>query len=278
MELYLSDHPSDCAGCERGSCEMQRLAHDVGLAEVRYGLGGASHLAETAGRVEPLLRLRPGRLHRLLAVRAGLLRDPGHLRAHRVGARLRLADHPRRHRLPVARSASRAAPACRPARPTPSPRSRSSRSGCRPARWSRRAPTAGSAARSRPRCRARATRPGSCGWCRGRTAAPTRGTRASRAASPTATPRTATGRWRRWCATRSTTSGRSSRGRRRSSGSPPGSSGCARSTASVRSAASRRRGAPTRRSTSSRRWCGRRSATTTSTPARGSATPPPATG
>ena len=58
----------------------------------------------------------------------------------------------------------------------------------------------------------------------------------------------------------------------------PASSGCARSTASVRSAASRRRGAPTRRSTSSRRWCGRRSATTTSTPARGSATPPPATG
>ncbi|MFL6176813.1 MAG: 2Fe-2S iron-sulfur cluster-binding protein, partial [Ornithinibacter sp.] len=46
MELYLSDHPSDCAGCARGSCEMQRLAHDVGLAEVRYGLGGASHLAE----------------------------------------------------------------------------------------------------------------------------------------------------------------------------------------------------------------------------------------
>ena len=49
------------------------------------------------------------------------------------------------------------------------------------------------------------------------------------------------------------------------------------STASARSAASPRAGAPTRRCTSSRRWCGRRSATTTSTPARGSATPPPAT-
>ncbi len=49
------------------------------------------------------------------------------------------------------------------------------------------------------------------------------------------------------------------------------------STASARSAASPPRAAPTRRSTSSRRWSGRRSATTTSTPAPGSATPPPAT-
>ena len=51
-----------------------------------------------------------------------------------------------------------------------------------------------------------------------------------------------------------------------------------RSTASARSAASPRRGAPTRRSTSSRRWCAPRSATTTSTPAPGSATRPPGTG
>jgi formate dehydrogenase major subunit len=26
MELYLSDHPTDCAGCARGNCEMQALA------------------------------------------------------------------------------------------------------------------------------------------------------------------------------------------------------------------------------------------------------------
>ena len=38
MELYLSDHPADCQGCARGSCEIQSLAHDVGSAEVRYGL------------------------------------------------------------------------------------------------------------------------------------------------------------------------------------------------------------------------------------------------
>ena len=39
MELYLSDHPADCAGCERGSCDLGRLAADAGVAEVRYGLG-----------------------------------------------------------------------------------------------------------------------------------------------------------------------------------------------------------------------------------------------
>ncbi|MFK5645968.1 formate dehydrogenase subunit alpha [Ornithinimicrobium sp. LYQ121] len=38
MELYLSDHPADCAGCARGSCEVLELARRTGLAEVRYGL------------------------------------------------------------------------------------------------------------------------------------------------------------------------------------------------------------------------------------------------
>ena len=40
MELYLSDHPADCAGCARGSCEMQELAQRTGVAEVRYGIPG----------------------------------------------------------------------------------------------------------------------------------------------------------------------------------------------------------------------------------------------
>lgn len=48
MELYLSDHPVDCAGCARGNCEMQQAAHATGVAEVRYGLDGANHLDEGA--------------------------------------------------------------------------------------------------------------------------------------------------------------------------------------------------------------------------------------
>ncbi|MGL5810993.1 MAG: formate dehydrogenase subunit alpha [Nocardioides sp.] len=41
MELYLSDHPVDCAGCARGSCEIQALSRVVGAAEVRFGVGSA---------------------------------------------------------------------------------------------------------------------------------------------------------------------------------------------------------------------------------------------
>ena len=59
MELYLSDHPADCAGCARGNCEMQALASDVGLAEVRYGLGGASHLAEARDQSNPYFAYDP---------------------------------------------------------------------------------------------------------------------------------------------------------------------------------------------------------------------------
>ena len=47
MELYLSDHPTDCAGCATGNCEMQALAVQVGAAEVRYG-PGRTHLTEAA--------------------------------------------------------------------------------------------------------------------------------------------------------------------------------------------------------------------------------------
>ncbi len=59
MELYLSDHPTDCPGCERGSCEMQGLALETGVAEVRYGMGGASHLAEPADASNPYFDYDP---------------------------------------------------------------------------------------------------------------------------------------------------------------------------------------------------------------------------
>ncbi|WP_237565886.1 formate dehydrogenase subunit alpha [Ornithinimicrobium cerasi] len=41
MELYLTDHPVDCPGCARGTCEIQALARRTGVAEVRYGLPAA---------------------------------------------------------------------------------------------------------------------------------------------------------------------------------------------------------------------------------------------
>ena len=59
MELYLSDHPQDCPGCARGSCEVQRLAAEVGVAEVRYGLGGASHIDDAGDQTNPYFAYDP---------------------------------------------------------------------------------------------------------------------------------------------------------------------------------------------------------------------------
>ncbi len=44
MELYISDHPLDCLTCAaNGNCELQTMAGEVGLREVRYGMAGANH-------------------------------------------------------------------------------------------------------------------------------------------------------------------------------------------------------------------------------------------
>jgi formate dehydrogenase major subunit len=45
MELYISDHPLDCLTCSaNGDCELQDMAGNVGLREVRYGYEGENHL------------------------------------------------------------------------------------------------------------------------------------------------------------------------------------------------------------------------------------------
>ncbi|TAL39564.1 MAG: formate dehydrogenase subunit alpha [Alphaproteobacteria bacterium] len=43
MELYLSDHPADCAACASGACEMREMAEKVGVKAVRYGRDGKNH-------------------------------------------------------------------------------------------------------------------------------------------------------------------------------------------------------------------------------------------
>ncbi|MDQ2859643.1 MAG: formate dehydrogenase subunit alpha [Pseudomonadota bacterium] len=46
MELYISDHPLDCANCSAdGDCELQDTAAQLGVSDTRYGYAGASHLA-----------------------------------------------------------------------------------------------------------------------------------------------------------------------------------------------------------------------------------------
>ena len=46
MELYISDHPLDCLTCSANNdCELQDVAAEVGLRDVRHGYAGANHLS-----------------------------------------------------------------------------------------------------------------------------------------------------------------------------------------------------------------------------------------
>lgn len=61
MELYISDHPLDCLTCSaNGNCELQTVAGQVGLREVRYGYDGANHLDEKR-RFNPYFDYEPSR-------------------------------------------------------------------------------------------------------------------------------------------------------------------------------------------------------------------------
>jgi formate dehydrogenase major subunit len=118
MELYISDHPLDCLTCSaNGNCELQDMAGVVGLREVRYGYDGENHLTARSrpDTSNPYFTFDPSQVHRLLALRARLRGDPGHVRADRRGPRLRskIAAGPTAF---LERSACPAAPACRPAR------------------------------------------------------------------------------------------------------------------------------------------------------------------
>ena len=67
------------------------MAGAVGLREVRYGYDGAQPSAiRGIDDVQSLFHLRPGQVHRLLALRARLRGGAGHLRADHRGPRLRL--------------------------------------------------------------------------------------------------------------------------------------------------------------------------------------------
>jgi formate dehydrogenase major subunit len=62
MELYISDHPLDCLTCAaNGNCELQDMAGAVGLREVRYGYGGANHLAAEKDDSNPYFAFDPAK-------------------------------------------------------------------------------------------------------------------------------------------------------------------------------------------------------------------------
>jgi formate dehydrogenase major subunit len=62
MELYISDHPLDCLTCAaNGDCELQDVAGEVGLREVRYGYEGANHLTAEADHSNPYFSFDPAK-------------------------------------------------------------------------------------------------------------------------------------------------------------------------------------------------------------------------
>ncbi len=61
MELYISDHPLDCLTCAaNGDCELQDVAGQVGLREVRYE-EGANHLAAEKDESNPYFTFDPSK-------------------------------------------------------------------------------------------------------------------------------------------------------------------------------------------------------------------------
>lgn len=61
MELYISDHPLDCLTCaDNGDCELQDVAGQVGLREVRYA-GGASHAEAEQDESNPYFTYDPSK-------------------------------------------------------------------------------------------------------------------------------------------------------------------------------------------------------------------------
>ncbi|MEW5423158.1 formate dehydrogenase subunit alpha [Amorphus sp. 3PC139-8] len=62
MELYISDHPLDCLTCgANGDCELQDMAGDVGLREVRYGFEGDNHLGQEKDESNPYFTFDPSK-------------------------------------------------------------------------------------------------------------------------------------------------------------------------------------------------------------------------
>ena len=61
MELYISDHPLDCLTCAaNGDCELQDVAGQVGLRDVRYE-DGANHLIAEKDESNPYFTFDPSK-------------------------------------------------------------------------------------------------------------------------------------------------------------------------------------------------------------------------
>lgn len=61
MELYISDHPLDCLTCAaNGDCDLQDVAGQVGLRDVRYA-GGSNHAGDPVDESNPYFAYDPSK-------------------------------------------------------------------------------------------------------------------------------------------------------------------------------------------------------------------------
>ncbi len=62
VELYLSDHPADCADRDtHGACALHDMAAALGVGETRYGGSGANHLSDATDLSNPYFNYDPAR-------------------------------------------------------------------------------------------------------------------------------------------------------------------------------------------------------------------------
>ena len=87
VELYLSHFPA--SEVPDGWTEFHEVLDAVGVKDHPYGNGRTHHDAPI-DKSNPYFLFDPGQVHRLQPLRARLRRDPGHLRAHHPGPRLRI--------------------------------------------------------------------------------------------------------------------------------------------------------------------------------------------
>ena len=60
IELYVSDHPLDCATCPAtGNCELEDMAARVGVTDTRYGLNGVRHADRAQDASNPYFTFDP---------------------------------------------------------------------------------------------------------------------------------------------------------------------------------------------------------------------------
>jgi len=60
VELYVSDHPLECVTCSaNGECELQDVAHALGVESSRYGLDGVSHRDSSIDESNPYFTFDP---------------------------------------------------------------------------------------------------------------------------------------------------------------------------------------------------------------------------